>query len=245
MATRDFLIKTYFDRELMLDADASPDDAETPRLPLRIRRFSVAQLQAFLPGFERMVNPPSERIFARQADGPEQEQDEQRRYRMPFTEVRRRRLAEMTAEQRAAFDVEAQADQAAILAFCTEVVAQHVWLPPDVSLRVQSDGGGTRKLRTGLGVDANRPGAELAEAFSGNLLTLMAIVQMVADDNMLSAAAKKVWRSSPSSRPSSSGPQDRGARPETTAGNAATAASARRGRASARRRRPRSGAAAT
>lgn len=234
--SHEFRIKTYYGRTVTLD-----DDAGGAALPIRIRRFTIAQLQAFLPGFERMVSPPSERVFARQPEGPEQELEpavdgKSARYRVPFVEVRRRRLAEMTPEQRAAFDQAAAEDQAAILEFCRGVIAEHVWLPPNVRLVIEDEKG-----------QEHRPtsGAALAQAFEGNLVTLMLLTRLVGDANMVGADAKKAWRSSSSSTPSSNAPQDRGERPAATAMPVGRRASARGARASARRRRTRSGSVGT
>lgn len=239
-SVKEYQIKNYHEREIALD-----DGGESPLIPIRIRRFTVAQLQAFMPGFELMTAPPSERFVFRQPEGPEQEQDEKKQYRIPIGEIRRRRLAEMTPEQRAAVDAASRADQDAILEFCREVVAEHVWLPMGVRLRIAGETG-DRIVEGVAGSVLDRPGEALAEALAGNLSTLMILTRAVADENLVGATAKKAWRSLSSSKPSSTADRPApGARPAPIAAPAGNAGSARRGRASARRRPIPSGAAVT
>lgn len=205
--TKEFSLKTYYSRDHVLDTD------EAPTVPIRVRRFTAAQLETFLLGFDRLANPPSERVFYRRSEGDEQAKTAAGLFVVSQSEVRRRRLEEMTPEQRAAHQAQRAADEQFSIQFCAEVIRDHVWLPPGVVLKLEDDDGNERRVRKG---------AELAEAFAGNLATLQGFVRAVFEENALSGEQKKRLRSASSSTPSShEGSPNSGLRLVATAGGAA------------------------
>lgn len=221
MNTREFRLKNYYDREHVLDDGL---DEDQPAMPLRVRRFTLDQLQAFMRDFERLMSPISERAFYRRPDGDEQAKTTIMRgdkavevFVVSQAEVRRRRLEEMTPEQRTAHDAQAAADLTFQLTFCRQAIAEHISLPPHVALVIETDSGETIRPRTG---------EDLAKAFEGNLSTLTGLVTAICEENTLSAEQKKRRRSLSSSSPSSSAPSADGRTPDATAGSVASAASA-------------------
>lgn len=173
-------LRSFYARTIRLDPDSDP-------VPIRIRRFSPDQLLAFQQGWGLIENPESERAIYRKAG----EDD------VPMGEVRRRRLVEMTPDERAAFDALEQHETARNLAFCCEQIRQHVTIDPSVRLVVQDDAGDPRTIRTG---------GEIVEVFAGNLSVLLELVGAIAAENVLSAEKKRAWRARSASSSSSTPP---------------------------------------
>lgn len=199
-------LRNYYERTVQIeDADGNVVD-----LPIRVRRFTLEQLQAFSAARKRAQDNPAERQIYRKPDGDEQAK-EPLTYQgatvqvpaVPDSEIRRRRLAEMTPEQREAFVREEEDAEARIAEFHRNAITEHVWVKPGVRLVVEDEGGQTRDVRSG---------ADLLAVFGGNVTTLKALSDAVFEENTLSAEDKKKRRSlsdsmssSPASRPSPAG----------------------------------------
>jgi len=206
-------LRNYYERTVQIeDADGNVVD-----LPIRVRRFTLEQLQTFSAARKRAQDYPAERLIYRKPDGDEQAK-EPMTYQgatvmvpaVPDVEIRRRRLAEMTDEQREAFEREEEAVEARIAAFHRDAITEHVWVKPGVRLVVEDESGETRDVRSG---------ADLLAVFGGNVTTLKALSDAVFEENTLSAEAKKKSRSLSASMSSSpaSPPTAAGAAPAGTA----------------------------
>jgi hypothetical protein len=201
MADQEFRIKSYYDRTISIDDDAQGGVA---RLPIRIRRFTLDQLQAFSAGLKRCENRAADRYLSRKPD-----EDEQARvplshqgtviqvYAVPDVEIRRRRLLEMSDAERTAFEQADAEDERVIAAFYASVITDYVSVQPGVRLLFEDAAGQTRPLATG---------ADLVAGLAGNASALAALVRAVREENTLSPEEKKRLRSSPDLMRSSTGP---------------------------------------
>lgn len=192
---RQILLRNYYDRDIAID-----DVTGEATLPIRVRRFSPDQLLAFKEGWSRCEDPPSQRVIYRKdsEDG------------VSMDEVRRRRLVEMTVEEREQFERAAADDEKFAQGFCREQIAAHVWVHPDVDLQLQDEGGNLRPVRTG---------ADLVAVFGGNFSMLMTLTAAILLENTLSPEKKRALRLRSASRSSSDAPP-----PSTGDAPAATAA---------------------
>lgn len=206
MSDQTFRIKNYYDRTIEIDAA----DGEIVKLPVRIRRFSIAQLQDYAIERTKAMEKPHLRLISRKPDGEEQEKREitfgTTTWPVPIVsdeEVHRRRLAEMTEEQRANYDRLYEESERTVAVFHEKTIRDHIKIPPHVTLVFELEDGTERQLRTG---------ADLVEAFAGNWATLKALGDAVYEENTMSAEAKKKSRllsdlttSSPASIPTADG----------------------------------------
>lgn len=209
-----FRIRNYYEQNIPIDDGVEGTGA---LLPVRIKRFTVAEMQAFQRGFSRLSDPPSKRAIFRKPDGDEQEKTTQTvvtkkaapdgtvtetarevlEYQIPDSEITRRRLQEMTPDQRAAYEQAEREDEAFVLAFASESIAAYTWVPTHVTLEVEQDDGTTTTSKTG---------ADLVTVFGGNLAMLIRLTAAIHAENALSAELKKVLRSPSASTPSSPAP---------------------------------------
>lgn len=201
MSTKEFTIRNYYTRDIPIDDGGDGDAvAAGTTFPVRIRRFSVAQLQAFQRGFAQLQNPSAARFIFRKPDGDEQAMREvpartnakgvvvaaaRSEHVVPQEEIERRRLQEMSPETRAAFDAASEADDQFMTDFCTQAITEHVWLPPGVTVKVIQDDDSEFIAKTG---------ADLVIAFGGNLSMLMRLTNAIHHENTLSPEAKKALR---------------------------------------------------
>lgn len=204
------LLRNYYERTIAVD-DVTGDAT----IPIRIRRFTPDQLLAFNQGWARIENPPSERAIYRK-DG---EQD------VPMSEVRRRRLVEMSPDERAAFE-QADADDAAYAAeYCRTQMAANVSVSPSVSLVMEDEDGNRRAVKTG---------ADLVAVFAGNLDMLLLFTRAIWEENTLNAEKKRALRRLSASSSSSASPApSNGERPAAIAAPVAPPDSASAAAASA------------
>lgn len=188
MSTKTFTIKNYYEREIPIDDGCDGEAvAAGATFPIRIRRFTVAQLQAFQRGFAQVMSPSAERYIYRKPDSDEQALRENgKTYIVEDAEIARRRLAEMTPETRAAYDAASLADDDFMLTFCSQAITDHVWLPPGVTVKVILDDDTEFVARNGAG---------LVAAFGGNFSMLVRLTRAIHQENMLSPEAKKALRS--------------------------------------------------
>lgn len=229
MAQTEFTLHDYYSRTIPLE-DGMDSDLEAS-LPIRIRRFSIGQLQAFRRGFNQVINPPSERVIVRKPDGDEQERvgdGPKARYRIADDEILRRRTAEMTPELFAAFERMQREEDEFLVTFATEAITEHVWVPKGVTLRLVNDADDDEVIQGGP-----RSGAALVRAFAGNFAMLVRIVRAIHDENTLGPEAKKILRSLSVSTPSSRAPKGPGETPAAIAVSAGPSGSASAGDATA------------
>jgi hypothetical protein len=198
------LLRNYYEHDVPVDG-VNGDET----IPLRIRRFTHAQLREFMEGWSRVENPPHERAIYRKADEAGLDMDE----------VRRRRIGEMTTEERQAFAAQEAEDTAFNVTFCCEQIRQHVWVSPSAKLVMEDEAGDTKAIKTG---------ADLAAAFGGNVEMLLMLTGVVLAENTLGGQKKRRWRSQRGSNASSSTPPPAvdGTKPDATATSAAPLASA-------------------
>lgn len=206
------LLRNYYERDVAVD-DVTGD----AMIPIRIRRFTKDQLMAFSLGWSRCEHPPSDRYVYRKPEGDEQVIDG-KRYVIGTAEIRRRRMAEMSPEDLAAFELAETADAQFIGHFCAEAIRDHVWVAPQARVLVEDDQGETRPVRTG---------DELADMFAGNLSILLRLAQAIHEENTLGPAEKKTlkrWSASMTTSPTLA-PAVVGPTPDATAASAAMPAS--------------------
>ena len=234
MTTTFVSLKDYYERPFAID-DA---DGNVVEIPLRIKRFTLAEMQAEQAHRYRLEHPDEDRFIVRRQDGDEQEtvpvtvgQITMPRPKVSDDEVRRRRLAEMGEAESAAYHQAREAHEAFVLAFAERVVRAYIRVAPACRLQIE-DGGMARAVQTG---------DDLVRVFGGNKTLLLGMAQAVLEENFASPAEKKASRSRSSSSTGSTPPAGAGPTPETTAPSAARKASAGSARAPGRRARPRSG----
>src|SRR5690349_21397053 len=101
MDVKTFTIRDFYPRTITIDAA----DGEPTELPIRVRRFTIEQLQEFRAGWWLVSQPASNRYIYRQADGEEQlKRADERTFIIGDAEIERRRIAEMSSETKAIFD---------------------------------------------------------------------------------------------------------------------------------------------
>jgi hypothetical protein len=183
-------IRNYYPRTIEID-DA---DGNVATLPIRVRRFTVEQLQEFSIGWSRCQNRMADRLIARKYDGEEQEKNARDVFVISDAEIHRRRLTEMTATQLAEHERLNAEDETFISMFYAATITDHVWLRPDVTLEIEEDDGTKRVIKTGTERDEH-PGKALADEFAGNVTTLALMTLAVQQENTLSAEQKKRLRS--------------------------------------------------
>lgn len=228
--TKEFTIRNYYTRDIPIDDGYDGEAvAAGETFPIRIRRFTVAQLQEFQRGFAQLTNPSASRFIFRKSDGEEQTlREDGRIHVVPDDEIQRRRLEEMTAETRAVYDAASAADDAFMAQFCSQAIVDFVTVAPGFQLKAERDNGEVFQVQSGK---------DLVEAFGGNLSMLVRLTRAVHQENTLSPEAKKALRSLSGSTASSPTPAAvavvDGATPAATVGSADPADSASSGAASA------------
>lgn len=178
------VIRDYFDVVVPID-----DVTGEAVIPLRIRRFNRAQMEAFTLGWTSILNPPSNRELYRLQTAEEQEKNEQGQFVIPDAEITRRRVAEMSTEQRAVREAQLVVEFQELIAFTVAQITSHVWVAP-----VDAEGRPVRVQR----VDEDgqvllvRTGADVAALFSGNGEMLGRIVRHIHDQNSLTPEKKRL-----------------------------------------------------
>lgn len=214
------VIRDYFDVVVPID-----DVTGEAVIPLRIRRFNRAQMEAFAIGWAAVINPPSARQIYRLHDAVEQEKNAAGAFVIPDAEIVRRRLAEMTPEQLDARREQERLEFEQMVAFCVEQITAHVWVPAvdaqqrPVRVQREDDEGQVVLVKTG---------ADVAALFAGNGEMLGRIARAINDANNLSPEKKRASKLFSASTPSSLErlPAAGGPSPVATASGAAPAGSA-------------------
>jgi hypothetical protein len=206
-------LKSHYDRVVRVD-DATGAVVE---LPICVRRFTKEQLVEFRVGLRRVRNRTADRYLSRKPEGDEQEKDTITIggttvpvFRVPDDEIRRRRLLEMSSEDRNRFEELDAEDERVIADFCAKAIAAHVWVKPGIKLMFEDAHGVQRQLSTG---------ADLVEAFSGQATIQREIVEAIEEENSLSPEEKKRsrMRSASTSSSPASVPIVNGAAPDAIA----------------------------
>jgi hypothetical protein len=180
-------IKSYYDRTITIDVDGEP-----VAIPIRVKRFSLEEALDFSQRFKRVEDPPAQRVFYRKLGTDEWD-------RTPVTvrgstfeiftvsddEIRRRRLIEMSDDERARYEQQAAEDDAYTSAFCEDVIRRYVWIKPGVKVIFDIEGGQPIDVSTG---------ESIVRAFAGNLDIMRELVRAIKDENTLSAADKQLAR---------------------------------------------------
>lgn len=180
------LVRDYYDVTVPID-DVTGDAA----IPLRIRRFNRAQMEAFALGRAAVMNPPSERQIYRLHAADEQQKDDKGQFVVPDVEIVRRRLSDLTPEQVEAREAQQRAEFEAMIAFCVDQITAHVWVPTldaqgrPVRVQREDDNGQIVHVRTG---------ADVAALFVGNGEMLGRIAGAIHDVNSLSPEKKRVLK---------------------------------------------------
>jgi len=157
------------------EALAAVEDTGEPLAPL------PAEVRAAITACRALVPPePTKEVFV-----------------IPDTEIRRRRLAEMTPEAREAFDALDAREDALGDAFLTDTITRYVTVPPGQIEERDPDTGEVRAVTTG---------ADLVRIFAGQSAVLLDLVNVIRIENALPESAKKAWRSLFASSASSSAP---------------------------------------
>jgi len=189
MSTNTFTLRNYYPRDIPIDDGYDGEAvASGATFPIRIRRFTVAQLQEFQRGFARVVSPLAERFIFRKPDGDEQAlRDDGKTHVIADGEIERRRLAEMTPDTRATYDATSRGDDVFMTTFCSESIAAYVSVAPDFTINAEhAETGAALQVKTGK---------DLVAAFGGNLSMLVRLTRAIHQENTLSPEAKKVLRS--------------------------------------------------
>lgn len=116
---------------------------------------------------------------------------------MPDEEIRRRRLLEMTPDERARYDRLREQDQEAYAEFLAEALRQFVRVPEGQLLWQDEDGGDPVPVTNG---------EQLARCYGSRSEVLRQISASIMNINSLTEAQKKTWRSRFDSKPSSQEP---------------------------------------
>lgn len=211
------LSRFYPPRLITVETDEGP-----ATLAVRVRRMRRGEFVRVFAVEWAGLDPEhleSNRAIYRKRDTDEHERLEHGgAYIVPDTEIRARRLAEMTADAREAFrKLEArEAEAAAELA--AQAVEKYVEVAPAFP-----DGTRQRVIVDGAPIVT---GGDLVEVFGGSLPVLTALAGLVRAEHQMAPDEKKGWRSrSDSSIGSEPNRPASGGSPAETAGDAASAAS--------------------
>lgn len=224
MSDRTITIKNWYPHTFVID----PDDAGDPQaIDLRIKRFNVDAGKRFNEAWQANQQRPSTRAIFRKPDGDEQakhsvkQEDDKEvdEFVVDDAEIRRRRIAEMTAEASAAFQQQERQDMADEYDFLAATVREYVSIAPGQRVQIEpEDGGETFVVKTG---------EDMVRAFGGNRLQLLRLASAVWAENNLTGKEKKDYRTRSASLSSwnTPGQEAPGPRPAATVGPAASAGS--------------------
>ena len=147
---------------------------------------AIAQLEPFVIDMRIAAAMPALKALIPAEPGDEE-------FVMPDAEVRKRRLAEMTPEQRAAWDVLDAADEQRAADFIIDTISRYVTVEAGEIEQEGEDGT----------VTALTSGADVVRFFGGHASALRSLVGCVREENTLSTALKNALRSARDSRRSS------------------------------------------
>ncbi len=165
---------------------------------LKIKRFTVDEGTRFARDYHRSANPPSAVMLARHDVPDEQaqkivkvatkpgEQDDLA-YIVPDADIAKRRLSEMSPEQRALYDRLDAEEEAFSATFIMDTLQKYVRVLPGQDLETvddfEDDDAAPRTVKTG---------ADLAAVFGGREDIVTNLIRIVHLENAYTEAAKKV-----------------------------------------------------
>lgn len=206
---------------IMLD---DPETGERRKINLRIKRMTVPEGTKFSRDYYQAANPPSNSMICRKPDGEEQEkrtvgegEDAREVYVISEDEIKARRLAEMSPEQRAEYRRQDEAEETFANEFLMDTLRRYVRVETGQGLMMTDDfedeNAEPREVRTGL---------DLANLFGGREDVTRDLLRAVHLENSLNTVSKKVLRPLFGFAPSSGERETDqvGQKPDQTAGNA-------------------------
>jgi hypothetical protein len=176
-------VRRFYDSTITVD---DPETGESRELPIRVTRFDMETFSKFEKNWRRIGDQPSNRMIqVRQQNGDEQEKDEKGEYVVSLRTVMERRLTEMTAEEREAYDKQDAIDEEFSKKFLIDSVCAYVRVP-EGALIDEDDNGNEVAVTTG---------EDLIRLYAGRGDVLRQLLTAVWTENTMSVAEKKVRRS--------------------------------------------------
>ena len=184
---------------------------------LRIKRMDMAEHSEFSTRFAKVGTPTYVRFTSRASSGPEQEQNDEGEYLIPFEAIAEKRLAEMNPKKRVQYEAALKTDEALAKEFLVYTAEQFVTVERGL---IEEGPDGTEKSVTA--------GVDFLRIFGARRDVLQQMLEAVRQENELNAEQKKTWRSLADSSNSSIEPKrdQVGQKPETIATPAETEDSA-------------------
>lgn len=199
------VLKSYYPYPIELDGEA---------VVLRLKRFTDGDAQAFAPMWRAILDKPKVRYAVRRPD--EMDRDEKGDYRLSFDEIADRRIAELDAEQRSAYERDDEAAETIARGHIIEAIRR--WVTIEQGLLEELEDGSRKTLTSG---------EDFLRYYGGRWILLSQIVANLAAKNAFGDDQKKVSSSRVASPSSSPAPKAPGKTRKMTAARAATKASAR------------------
>lgn len=168
---------------------------------VRITRLTLDQWSAFSAGFQRIVDPHSARLVTMRMPGPEQETHGEA-FVVSAAEIRRRRLVEMTDDQRAAYERLMDEEEIFARSFLAESISRYVTVVPGQIEEVDDATQTTRAITAG---------ADIVRLYGARRSVLSALMDAILEQNTLSPAAKNGSPLGSGSQTSSAGLEDQAA----------------------------------
>lgn len=150
-----------------------------------VSRFTVAEFAAFARGFQRVTDPHSVRLVSMRMPGEEQDtklaagSEDRREFVITDEEIRRRRLVEMTAEQREEYERLHDEEEQFAGRFISEQLAAHLVLAPGQI--TEGDGEDEREITSG---------ADFVRIYGGRRDVLQAALMAIRVQNTLPESLK-------------------------------------------------------
>jgi hypothetical protein len=193
-----------------------------------VTRFTLAQFSEFKRGWNRLNEPHSERLISVRMPGEEQERLPKEdgtpgEFAISAEEIRRRRLVEMTDEQRAEYNRLHDEEEAFAAQLMEEMLSRHLRIKPG-QIEVEDPDGVLPSAEV-------RTGEEFVRMFGGRDEVLGAAFRAIYIQNILPESVKNSLSSQSASQPGSSGseqtdPKVSGLRPDARAESASSEGSA-------------------
>jgi hypothetical protein len=175
-------VRSFYPATIQLD---DPETGELREVAIRVKRMDLDTFSRWAKDCKRSEDPASNRMLGRKPDGEEQEKDDQGNYKIDAEEVARRRLVEMTDDERKRYDALDAEDEAFSKKFLAESIRQYVTVE-DGELSYEDENGEEVTVRTGV---------QLLKLYGARRDVLAQLIRAIWQENTVSANTKKVWRS--------------------------------------------------
>lgn len=159
-------------------------DDEEFDLRVTVRRWTKGERDAWIREYRHHGMPPSTRLLGRKPDECDRDPVTQQ-YLIPDAAIDARRLAEMSADERAAYDRMVDEETEAGNAFLIRTLSTYLTVEPG-QLTYETETGETRPVATG---------EDFVKAFAGNGPVLQRALMLVHYENDMTPLQKKAWRS--------------------------------------------------